>query len=240
MKALLAICMIVTASSVWSGEYPAANPHEIATVTGKVVEVINVENYTYLLLQTMDGETWAAVGKAAVKVGASVSLENIMVMNNFESQTLNKTFPTILFGNLASATGKSKENNLLGLAFPAFSKIPPAVKKADTADIKVPKAKGENARTVAEINTKRVELKDKTVMVSGKDVKYNPGIMGKNWIHLRDGSGSAEDSTNDILVTSQSPTNIGDIVTAKGIVRTDMNFGAGYVYKVLVEEATLQ
>ena len=77
-------------------------------------------------------------------------------------------------------------------------------------------------------------------LVSGKVVKYNPGIMGKNWVHLRDGSGSAADSSNDILVTTQNPASVGAIVTARGIVRTDKDFGAGYAYKVLIEEATLQ
>jgi len=84
------------------------------------------------------------------------------------------------------------------------------------------------------------ELKDKPVLVRGKVVKYNPDIMGKNWIHLRDGSGSEVNGTNDILVTSTNPAKIGDVVTVKGIIHTDKDFGAGYSYKVLIEEATLQ
>jgi molybdopterin synthase catalytic subunit len=83
-------------------------------------------------------------------------------------------------------------------------------------------------------------LKDKTVLVRGKVVKYNAEIMDKNWVHLRDGSGSAEKDTNDILVTTASKTKVGDIVTFKGTVRTDKDFGSGYSYKVLIEEATLQ
>jgi hypothetical protein len=76
--------------------------------------------------------------------------------------------------------------------------------------------------------------------VRGKVVKYNEGIMGKNWIHLRDGTGSVEKETNDVLVTSSSPAKVGDIITAKGVVHTNKDFGAGYSYKVLVEDATLQ
>ena len=75
-------------------------------------------------------------------------------------------------------------------------------KTADVGDIHVAKASGANARTVAEIVTKGAELKDKPVLVRGKVVKYNPEIMGKNWIHLRDGSGSASDNSNDVLVTT--------------------------------------
>ena len=110
----------------------------------------------------------------------------------------------------------------------------------DVGKIKVAKAKGENAHTVAEIIVKSAELKDKPVLVSGKVVKYNPGIMGKNWIHLRDGSGSAADNSNDVLVTTTQAAKNGDIVTVKGTVRIDKDFGSGYAYKVLIEEATLQ
>lgn len=234
MKALLAICMIVTATLVWAGENTASNPPETSVVKGKVLEVKDVESYTYLRLGTRDGDTWAAVGKAPVKKGDTVSIENVTVMHNFESKTLKKTFPTILFGNLAGTAGTAPAAKFMGLAYPVFSKKP------DTADAKVAKAGGANAKTVVEIMSKGSELKGKTVLVRGKVVKYNPGIMGRNWIHLRDGSGSAADNTNDILVTSQNKASIGDIVTAKGIVHTDMDFGSGYSYKVLIEDATLQ
>ena len=115
-----------------------------------------------------------------------------------------------------------------------------AVKAQDVGNVKVPKATGPEARTVAEIVTKGADLKDKPVVVRGKVVKYTAGVMGKNWIHLRDGSGSAADNTNDVVVTTKDETKIGDVVLARGMVRTDVNLGSGYSYKVLVEEATLQ
>ena len=238
MKALLAICMIVTATFVFAGE-PPANPLSAAiTVKGEVLEVKQVEKYTYLRLKTQDGETWAAVAKASVKKGAIVTVENVTVMNDFESKTLKKTFPTILFGALSSAQGGAQQPHAIGSDFLPANTNPKNIET--TADVKVSKAKGANAKTVAEIMSKSAELKEKTVLVSGKVVKYNAGIMGKNWLHLRDGSGSAADNSNDILVTTQNPAKIGDIVTAKGIVRTNMDFGSGYSYKVLIEEATLQ
>jgi len=111
---------------------------------------------------------------------------------------------------------------------------------ADLGDIKVPKASGPDARTVAEVITKRIELKNKTVVVRGKVVKFNPEILKKNWIHLRDGSGSDKDNTNDVLVTTNDKANVGDIVVVKGVVHIDKDLGMGYSYKVLIEEATLQ
>jgi DNA/RNA endonuclease YhcR with UshA esterase domain len=235
MKAVLSICMIVAATFVWAAETPAPLPPAAAVVKGEVLEVKDVESYTYLRLKTKDGETWAAIGKAPVSKGAKVTIENVTVMTNFESKSLKKTFPTILFGTLVGAGGSAPGagNDMVA----AHSGV---AKTADTGDIHVAKATGANARTVAEIMTKGTELKDKPVLVRAKVVKYNPGIMGKNWIHLRDGSGSAADNTNDVLATTTNPAKTGDVVTVKGVVRTNKDFGSGYSYKVLIEEATLQ
>ena len=104
----------------------------------------------------------------------------------------------------------------------------------------VPKASGKDARTVAEVFAQRAVLRGKAVTVRGKVVKYNPGIMGKNWIHLRDGSGSAGNSTDDLTVTTGDRTKVGDVVVVKGVVHTDRDLGSGYKYSVLIEEATLQ
>jgi hypothetical protein len=224
MKTLLSILMVLIAPFVWAAD-PSTAPAP-TVFTGEVMEVQQVESYTYLRLKTRDGETWAAVSRAPVTKGAAVTIENAMVVNNFESRAMKKTFQTIVFGNLASA------NPHAGMAKPADMTVAP--------DDKVARASGPSAKTVAEIITQAANLKDKTVLVRGKAVKYNAGIMGKNWIHLRDGSGSAADNTNDVLITSMNAVKVGDVVTAKGIVRTDKDFGSGYRYKVIVEEATFE
>lgn len=230
MKALLLICLLVAAPFVWSGNGPPGS-----MVKGKVLEVKDVETYTYLRLQTKDGETWAAVAKTAVKKGAEVTIENVMIMNNFESKSLKKIFPTIIFGNLSPAevsTASSGKNTAIAIA-------PSASVNGASIDI-VARASGANAWTVAEIVLKSAELKDKPVIVRGRVVKYNPEIMAKNWIHLRDGSGSAANNNNDILVTTTSSAKVGEVLTVKGVVRTDKDFGAGYAYKVLIEDATIE
>ena len=225
---------MLCASFGWATEKPA--PAQVAAVVkGEVLEVKDVESYTYLRLKTKDGETWAAVSKAPVKKGAEVAIENTMIMANFESKSLKRTFQKIVFGTLAStgptpaATASEMTAAHAGLA-----------KTTDLGDVKVPKASGPNARTVAEIITRKSELKDKTVLVRAKVVKYNPQVMGKNWIHLRDGSGSAPENTNDVVVTTNDQVKVGDVVIVKGVVHTDKDFGSGYFYKVLIEEAVLQ
>lgn len=228
-KSLLMLCLILAAPFARAGDAPAP---AAAPVKGEVLEVKEVPSYTYLRIKTREGETWAAVSKAPISKGAQVTIENPMVMQNFESKSLNRTFPSIVFGNLAGTPAPGAVASLPT----GHAGLP--TKLADVADIHVAKATGQNARTVAEIVGKGSELKDKPVVVRGKIVKYNSGIMGKNWIHLRDGTGTA--ATNDILVTTTAPAKLGDVVLVKGTVRTDKDFGSGYAYKVMIEDATLQ
>lgn len=233
MKSLLAVLMMLGISVGWAAEKPV--PPQTASIKGKVLEVKDVESYTYLLLATKDGEMWAAVARTPVKKGAAVTIENAAVMNNFESKSLKKTFDKIVFGTLGGAGA-----SVAGSGGDMAAGHSGVAKSADVGDVKVQKASGPDARTVAEIVTKRAELKDKTILVRGKVVKYTPEVLGKNWIHLRDGSGSASDETNDVVVTTKDQTKVGDVVVVKGVVHIYRDLGAGYVYKVLVEEATLQ
>ncbi len=113
-------------------------------------------------------------------------------------------------------------------------------KSVDVGAVKVAKADGPTGRTVAEVNAGRASLKDKTVTIRATVVKVNANVMGKNWVHLRDGSGSGADSSNDLLVTSKDEPKVGDVVVAKGVVKTDVDLGSGYAYKVLVENVSFQ
>ena len=236
MKLLLAVIALLATflvSTGWAQGNPSAS--QGTSIKGEVLEAMDVDAFTYLRLKTKDGETWAAVTKSSVKKGAEVTIENGIVMNNFESKSLKKTFDRIVFGNLAGA---------------GDSTVPPSTdlgrihgrtsQPIDLGSVKVAKATGPDARTVTEIVTKRAELKDKTVTVRGKVVKFTGGVMGKNWIHLRDGSGSSAEDTDDVVVTTMDETQIGDVVVAKGVVRTNVNLGFGYSYAVLVDDAKLQ
>ena len=236
MRMFLAVLLLLFAGVALAA--PSA-PAPAPVLKGEVLEVKDVDAYTYLRLKTRDGEIWAAVNKAPVKKGAEVTIENVAMMTNFVSKTLNKTFDRIAFGTLAGAGTATAAG-----AAPAkgdMAAMHAAVPQpADAVDVKVPKAAGPDARTVAEIIGTKATLKGKTVLVRGKVVKFTADVMGKNWIHLRDGTGSAADKTNDVLVTTADEAKVGDVVTLKGVVRTDRDLGAGYFYKVLVEEAKLQ
>jgi hypothetical protein len=97
-------------------------------------------------------------------------------------------------------------------------------------------ARAEGGKTVAEVFAEKDALAGKAVTFRGKVVKANSGIMGKNWIHVRDGSGS--DGTNDITVTTTTAQpNVGDTVLVSGPVARNKDFGMGYQYDVIIEDA---
>lgn len=234
MKSVLASCMLFAMAFAFAAESkPVAPAPAPAAVSGDVLEARNVEQYTYLRLRTAQGETWAAVPTTGVlKKGSKVTIENVTVMKNYESAALKKTFKVLYFGTVGMGVRPGSGNDMI-VAHTG------AAKPTEDRSIRVPKAGGPNAHTVAEVMTNPADYKDKPVLIRGKVVKYNPGIMGKNWIHLRDGTGSAASNTHDLLVTTTEQAKVGDVLTVKGVLHTDKDFSLGYKYKALVEEATL-
>jgi hypothetical protein len=240
-------------ASLCAGVALAAQPASAPSLQGVVLEKKDADPYTYLRLKTKDGETWAAVMKAPVSKGTQVTIVNPITMTDFKSQTLGRTFDTIVFGTLAGAPGSPAAGAAKGtstmpghpggnMGSASMSGHPSSARKT-TADVpveKVAKAAGPDARTVAEVYAQRAQLKGRPVVIHGKVVKVSNNIMGKNWVHLRDGSGSAADGTNDLLVTTKNAAQTGVVVTAHGVVHTDVDLGMGYTYKALVEDATLK
>ena len=231
MKPAAALAALLLATAGFAAQATPSQAPAGAALKGEVLEVLNVDSYTYLRLKTKEGEAWAAVPTAAVKKGAQVTIGNAMPMQNFESKTLKRKFDKIVFGTIADPNAK-----------PAAALAAPhgATPAAAAPVAKVAKASGPDARTVAEVVKGKAALKDKPVLLRAQVVKVNNGIMGKNWVHLQDGSGSAADGSNDILVTTMDTAAVGDIVNAKGTVRTDVNLGSGYAYAVLIEGAALR
>jgi hypothetical protein len=201
-------------------------------LTGPVLEQLAASPYLYLRIKTSKGDVWAAVPETAIENGTVVTVANSMLMTNFESTSLKRTFEEVYFGDLASG----------GTAMAAAGSNPHAGVSQAVAPIsvgQVAKAAGADARAVAELWEQKTDLEGKSVTVRGVVVKVNNGVMGRNWIHLQDGSGDAASGTNDITVTSMDQAVKGETVTVKGTVRTNKDFGSGYLYAVLVEDAKI-
>jgi hypothetical protein len=232
-KWLVSVMLLLSVGLVLAADRPA--PESSGTITGKVLEAKDVESYTYIRLQTVDGAVWAAIAKAPVRVGDDVTLEDAALMENFFSKSLDRTFDQIYFGTVGErATGTA------GAGADMAAMHASVARATDAGDVNVARASGPIAHTVAEVVAGRSDLNDTTVIVRGKVVKFTPDVLGKNWIHLRDGSGSAALGTNDVLVVTADAAAIGDVVLVKGAVHTDRDLGSGYAYKVLIEDATLQ
>ena len=215
---------------------PAA-PAAANALTGKVVETFNGGGYTYLRIATSAGDQWAAVREMQVAKGDTVTVGTQMVMENFESKTLNRTFDRIAFGSIAGADAPAK-----GMTMPPMmassGSASQHMQTPAAGDVKVEKASG--GKTVAEVWAEKDALNGKEVVVRGKVVKFLGGIMGRNWMHIQDGTGSADQGNNDLTVTTEEKAATGDVVTVKGTVAADKDFGAGYRYEVIVEGAKLQ
>lgn len=224
-----------------------AAPTAVPTATGVVAETMDAAGYTYVRLDTGTEQIWVATSKMKVEVGDRLAVPLETPMRNFHSDKLGRDFPLIYFATAVSRGGASPSAvaTPAGQSMPARQEMPPGHPPvgagAAAAPIKmtevIPQAAG--GRSVAAIWAERTALNGKTVIVRGKVVKFLSGIMGRNWLHLQDGTGDIGDGTNDVTVTTEAEAKPGDIVTAKGTLAVDKDFGAGYHYGAIVEDATI-
>lgn len=224
----------VAASALQPASSHAAAPVSAESVTGPVLETMDSGGYTYVRVRAANGDVWAATTVFKVAVGdvVVVPLENPMA--NFRSETLKRDFPVIYFAGSITRPGEAAA--MAQSAPPAMGTPPPVVPQGPVEVI--PPVAG--SVSVASIVTNSKSMAGKTVTVRGKVVKYNGAIMGLNWLHIQDGSGSVKDGTGDITVTTNAVAKVGDIVTITGTVVVDKDFGSGYSYAVLLQNATIK
>lgn len=205
--------------------------------TGTVVETMDSGGYTYLKIE--DSGIWIATSPLPqpISVGDQVEYSGGMEMRDFYSKTLDRTFDSILFIQNVKRAGQSADvMHAAAMNSEGGSVVPIPKHVAVTAP-----AIGEinhltEGKTVADIIAEPAEFNGKIVILNAKVMKVSKNIVGKNWITLQDGTGTAPD--NKLLATTQELVSPGDTVIAKGIVRTDIDIGSGYEYKVLMEEVT--
>ena len=207
--------------------------------SGKVVETVQSGGYSYAKLENNGKNIWVAYPAQDTRVGDTLSFSGCAEMPDWQSKSLNRKFGLVLFCGAPEAPGKSPAAK----AAPLTAITSPGSKGAASAPapkLKIDKATGANAYTVAEIFAKRSELNGKTAVVRGQVVKISPRIMGKNWLHLQDGSGNAKDKNHDLVVTTDDRPEVGDLVTVSGTLATDKDFGGGYKYGVIMEKGIVK
>ena len=201
--------------------------------TGKVIETMDSAGYTYVNVDTGSEKLWAAAPQFAVKVGDDVVVPEGMPMPNYHSKTLDRTFDMVYFVPSVLVGGAAQMPSQKPAPTATDSASRTVVEKTDVDLSGIKPAEG--GQTVADVFTKKSELSGKPVKVRGKVVKFTPAIMGKNWIHVQDGTGAA--GSNDLTVTTSATAKMGDTVVISGLLTTDKDFGYGYKYAVLVEDA---
>ena len=203
--------------------------------TGTVAETMTAGGYVYIKLEEQG--TWLAANAFAVSVGDKVQYSGGMEMNEFHSKALDRTFDSIWFVQQAGLVSKDDGAKPAVAAADhggsGMGGLKPMSALAPAAGEITPLKDG---KTVAAIFAESEQLKGQTVSLNAKVIKVNESIMGRNWITLQDGTGTEPD--HKLLVTSQEVVAPGAVVIATGVVKTDVDLGYGYEYKVLMEEAS--
>jgi hypothetical protein len=181
-----------------------------------------------------------AVSTAPIEVGSRARIASSTKMEAFRSATLDRTFDVIYFGVLDGEAGKGGADPHAGLTAPSPHAGAGEAPKPGAVPVgNVEKATGPNALRVEEVHGRKAELGGKTIRVRGVVVKSTSGVMGKTFLHLRDGSGDEASGSHDLTVTTDAVASVGDTVTIEGTVAVDRDLGAGYRYPVMVEGARL-
>ncbi|MDA8132130.1 MAG: DNA-binding protein [Elusimicrobia bacterium] len=235
MRKLIISAVFVLAASAASAQQ---------TVSGKVAEVMSSGNYTYVRVESGKKSSWVATSQQEIKKGQSISFTGMM-MQDFFSKSLNRTFKEILFSERPNNSGKASPHGASASGASPHggagkAESPGPVKLPELFAIKLAKAEGPDGYTVAELYAKGKALNGKKVAVRGKVVKFSEGIMNRNWVHLQDGSGDAKKGTHDLVVTTDGTAKPGETITVRGVLASDKDFGYGYAYSVIVEKAELK
>lgn len=254
MKQLLKhLCLLLMFAIMTAHQVDAADTaRKEIPLSGKVLETMDGGGYTYLLLQNGPEKVWVAIPLSKVTVGQQLTLTPGFAMKDFKSKALNRKFDQVIF---SAGPTDAKKMELSPSAIKALHKGVPGApgaqpaqpaKKAATQPAKparnqkITKAKGANAYTVAEVFAKSRKLEKKQVVIRGRVVNVAERIMKKNWIHIEDGTGSKARKTDNLVVTSKQLPKVGDVVTVTGTLYNNLDFGSGYRYKVLIQDATLK
>ena len=183
-----------------------------------VMEVLPTARYVYLRVKEGSDEFWIATIKREIEVGKTYFYRDGLLKTNFESKEHNRVFDrmylvsTLLQHDHGDRTS-SQESESSQPAINGNIDVKGSIKIADLV-----------------ANPKKYE--GKVIQISGKCVKVNPNIMGRNWIHLKDGS----KDDFDLVITCSSAVHEGHLVTMIGKVALNKDFGAGYQYPIILEE----
>ena len=207
-----------------------ANMHK-----GIALEKMNTTQYTYLLLNENGVKNWLALPLTDIKIGETYYYANEMLMTNFESKELKRTFEKVLFVP-GIATKQNLTNQEQGNAKSSETKSKNMQPVPEKINVKIVPAK--QGVSVAQLFSNKENFAGKKVVVKGKVTKFNGEIMGRNWIHIQDGT--EHNGQFDLTITSQQEVKTGDVITFEGVISLNKDFGSGYRYDLILEDAIVK
>lgn len=232
----VATLLIALSGCTESAQEPAAENPLLATpvpagmIRGTVVETMNTGGYTYVFLENDQHQVWIAGPETAVQIGDIMQAAEGMPMSNFTSNTLNRTFDVIYFsGSLQNLSSPA----------PATASVRAPVKADPAVAASVEVDELEPGQNIAYVYANKDALAGQEISLRGKVVKVNENILGMNFIHIQDGSSDATGVDSDLTITSESTATVGEIVVVTGTVILDKDFGAGYSFPILLEDAAI-
>jgi len=201
-------------------------------ITGTVVTTSSVASYTFVQIDTGDGVVWAAAPRTQVKEGDTVLLPDGSPMPEFYSPSLDRRFDIIYF---ASSMQVHPSGGTVSMGLDEH--CPPGENLGAEVDVSgTERAPG--GLTIGEILERAAGLAGDQVSLRGKVVKCSRGILGRTWIHVRDGT-LGPGGAGDVTITTQGTAAVGDTILVRGTVVLDRNFGYGYRYDLLIEDASI-
>jgi len=198
-----------------------------------VNEVLPTSRYVYLHVNEGEKQFWVATRKQDVKKGKTYFYKGGLLKTNFESKEYNRVFETVYLVSNLVEENHSKNTGILdeNVSKSAQGTSDKVIIPTHTEDI----IEHKGSIKIAELVKNPKKYDGKTIQISGKCVKINPGIMGRNWIHLKDGT----KDDFDLVITSNTFVQEGSVITLKALVSLNKDFGAGYKYDLILENGTV-
>ncbi len=189
-------------------------------------EVLDAMSYNYVKVKEADRKYWIAINKQPVEVGKTYFFEPEGLMLDFESKNLGRTFDSVYF------VTKFSDQPLPDMTMAHGGDPSERVKTEEQENISVEPAEG--GITIEELYASKELYAGKEVVIRGTVVKYTMGILNTNWAHIQDGTSSS--GHYDLTVTTDELLTVGDVVTFKGTITLNKDYGHGYAYDVLMEQ----
>jgi len=205
-------------------------------------EVIQTSKYTYIRVSEDEDEYWIAIERTPVEENNTYFWSVGTQMKDFTGTEANRTFESIYFvqdfTDQPIRETAMQEQSMMGQSgSQGMSSSGSKVQIPEKTGLNITPA--ENGVTIGDLYSSKADFAGKKVLIRGEVVKFSPQIMDRNWVHIQDGTKDKE-GNYDLTITTDAYVNAGDVILFEGTVALDKDFGYGYFYPVILEEAVVK